>query len=99
MNGIARQMAANLYIIPSKNLSSPDTIYFDCSFSNTIKPIYVQPLPRSATIMDGAKTIHAASLYKAKIKPPFLPKNAFNVLEYIGDERWVVTSNDEEIRT
>uniref|UniRef100_A0AC35F934 Uncharacterized protein n=1 Tax=Panagrolaimus sp. PS1159 TaxID=55785 RepID=A0AC35F934_9BILA len=67
--------------------------------NNTVKPIFVQPLPRSATIMDGAKTIHATNLYKPKVKPPMLPKNAFNVLEYIGDDVWIVKSDDNEIAT
>ncbi|KAE9554302.1 hypothetical protein FO519_002473 [Halicephalobus sp. NKZ332] len=66
---------------------------------NDIRPTYVQPFPRSATIVDGAKTIHAATLYKQKNTPPILPKSADNVLEYVGNDSWTLFSNKNPLRS
>uniref|UniRef100_A0A914EA31 Uncharacterized protein n=1 Tax=Acrobeloides nanus TaxID=290746 RepID=A0A914EA31_9BILA len=73
--------------------------YFD---NNDIKPVYEKPVPRSVSLLDGSKTMHAATLYKPKLRPPILPKDAKNELvfspEKEGDETWELRSNDEILK-
>lgn len=52
------------------------------------EPERMVPLPRSAALIDGSKTIHAALVYRPDVAAPTLDKNQQNELRYVGDETW-----------
>jgi hypothetical protein len=56
--------------------------------SNDPVPESVIPYPRSGSLVDGSKTVHAANVYLPSVDAPVLDKNKANVLSYLGQERW-----------
>lgn len=56
--------------------------------SNDPVPEAVIPYPRSGSLVDGSKTVHAANVYLPNVDAPVLNKNKANVLSYLGDEKW-----------
>lgn len=44
--------------------------------------------PLSGNLVDGSKSIHAATVYRPDKKAPFINKNHDVVLRYAGDEKW-----------
>jgi len=55
--------------------------------------------PLSGNLVDGSKSIHAATVYRPDKKAPFIDKNNDVVLRYAGDEKWelVDLTNDKHI--
>jgi hypothetical protein len=56
--------------------------------SNDPLPEAVLPYPRSGSLVDGSKTVHAANVYLPEVAAPVLNKNKANVLSYLGEEHW-----------
>jgi len=59
----------------------------------------VQPYPRTGTVVDGSKTVHAAMTYQPEADFPDLDKDAKNTLVYTGDDEWSLRVNDNTVRT
>lgn len=55
------------------------------------------PLSRAGSIVDGSKVIHAATVYQPDKKAPKLDKSAQNILSYVSDDRWTLSSNGKVI--
>jgi hypothetical protein len=62
--------------------------------SNDPVPMVVHPDPRSGSVVDGSKTVHAAVVYQGDVKPPRIDKSAKNVLRFVGGDDWNLLSND-----
>ena len=77
---------------PSENSSSGQFIYYN---NNSAEPEVMLPVPRSAALIDGSKTAHAALVYKKEVSPPALDKNKKNQLHYIGNNKWQIYVGDE----
>jgi len=60
-------------------------------------PKRVPPLPLAGSVIDGSKTIHAAEVYRINAKIPSLNKDKSNVLKYVGNDNWVLYSDQKEI--
>lgn len=67
-------------------------VYWD---SGDQLPHRVPPLPRAGSVVDGSKTVHAATVYQPEKKAPKIDKSNENVLLYVGDEKWEVRANGE----
>jgi hypothetical protein len=68
-------------------------IYYN---SNNPVPEAVIPYPRSGSLVDGSKTVHAANVYLPEVDAPVLDKNKANVLSYLGDEQWGIFIDDKQ---
>lgn len=66
-----------------------DFLWYDNSTSFS----KVLPAPRSGSVVDGSKMLHAASVYRRHVKAPRLDKSRDNVLKYVGADRWEVQSD------
>lgn len=53
----------------------------------------MDPLPRSANVVDGSKVVHAATVYRPDADMPRLNPVDKNSLDYLGDDKWVIRSN------
>jgi hypothetical protein len=49
----------------------------------------------AGNVVDGSKTVHAASIYYPDRKAPVLSKAKENSLRFVGNDRWEVVSNGE----
>uniref|UniRef100_A0A914D412 Uncharacterized protein n=1 Tax=Acrobeloides nanus TaxID=290746 RepID=A0A914D412_9BILA len=59
-------------------------------------PDYEIPYPRGVGLMDGAKTMHASTVFRPNDHLPILPKNAKNELVYQEDDDiWELRSDDK----
>jgi hypothetical protein len=56
----------------------------------------MEPLPRSANVVDGSKVVHAATVYKRSAQMPYLKPVDKNSLDYLGDDKWVLRSNGQD---
>lgn len=73
-----------------------DFIYYN---RNDPVPDVITPLPRSGALVDGSKTVHAATVYLPNIDAPVLDKNKANTLTYLGNEKWGLSVNDKITQT
>ena len=53
----------------------------------------VLPMPRSGSVVDGSKMLHAATIYRPDVKAPHMDKSKDNVLKFMGGDRWEVQSD------
>lgn len=53
----------------------------------------VLPSPRSGSVVDGSKMLHASTIYRPDVKAPKMEKNNHNVLKWVGGENWEVQSD------
>ena len=51
--------------------------------------------PGSGTIVDGSKVLHAAKIFRPKVKAPKLPKDKPSKLVYMGKDQWELLVGDE----
>eukprot|EP01104_Vermistella_antarctica_P017475 TRINITY_DN6190_c0_g1_i1.p1 TRINITY_DN6190_c0_g1~~TRINITY_DN6190_c0_g1_i1.p1 ORF type:complete len:430 (-),score=101.56 TRINITY_DN6190_c0_g1_i1:45-1334(-) len=58
----------------------------------------VSPLPLAGSAVDGSKTVHAATTYFPDVSPPYIDRSKDNVLSYLGEDKWHLTSNGEVIQ-
>ncbi len=58
----------------------------------------VLPKPNSGSLVDGSKVLHASKVYRPEVKAPHLDKNKDSILRFVGDNKWVIQSNDEIIQ-
>lgn len=56
----------------------------------------MEPLPRSANVVDGSKVVHAATVYKRSAKMPQLKTVDQNTLDYLGNDRWMLRSSGQD---
>lgn len=68
-------------------------------FHDSATPAEMLALPRSGSVIDGSKSVHAADVYLANDIPPQLDKSKVNVLKYAGGVSWKLMSGDHTIRT
>lgn len=61
-------------------------------------PKTVSPVPRAGSVVDGSKTVHAATVYQPGVKAPLIDKSADTKLVYKGDDKWELISNDKLVR-
>uniref|UniRef100_A0A7E4ZQJ1 Fe2OG dioxygenase domain-containing protein n=1 Tax=Panagrellus redivivus TaxID=6233 RepID=A0A7E4ZQJ1_PANRE len=62
--------------------------------NNDVGPIFLPARPRSATVVDGSKVMHATKLYRPEAELPMLSRNKKNVLEYNKvDDTWELRSD------
>lgn len=65
-------------------------VYFS---DNSGKSYSMHPAPRSANIVDGAKVVHCAAVYRPEVSPPVLRPSSENALHYEGDDKWTVRTD------
>jgi hypothetical protein len=63
------------------------------------KEEYVPATPLLGSIVDGSKTVHAALVYRPKVKAPKLDKSSKNELVYLGDDKWQLVSNGKVVNS
>merc|ERR1712137_394436 len=56
-------------------------------------PRSVPPMPLAGSIVDGSKTVHAATVYQPQVKAPKCDKSAETKLVYVGNEEWELYSD------
>lgn len=79
--------------ITSKSFVICIKLYF---FRDNNNPDYEIPYPRGVGLMDGAKTMHASTVFRPNDYLPILPKNAKNELVYQEDDDiWELRSDDK----
>merc|ERR1712137_614030 len=71
-------------------------VYWD---EESIEPRVIPPIPLAGSIVDGSKTVHAATVYQPHVKAPELDKSVENKLVYVGDEKWELFSNGTSVKT
>lgn len=57
----------------------------------------VWPHPRSASTVDGSKTVHAATVFMPEVRPPLLDKSKTHNLQYVSGSSWDLISGDKLI--
>lgn len=62
-------------------------------------PRKIPPLPLAGSIVDGSKTVHAATVYQPGVKAPKLDKSSENKLVYVGDETWELLEDGKHFAT
>jgi len=63
-------------------------------------PLSVRPIPLDGSVVDGSKTVHAASIYRPADVPPVMNKDANNKLQYHPDSGdWTVSNDTHTLRT
>lgn len=67
-------------------------------YDNSTSYQRVLPAPRSGSVVDGSKMLHAATVYRRGVKAPHLEKNSDNVLQYVGDDVWEVRSDGATVQ-
>lgn len=55
----------------------------------------INPVPRSANVVDGSKTVHSATVYMESVEPVRMKPTSKNSLDYKGDDRWQIVSDDQ----
>jgi len=69
-------------------------------FDNSTSFQRVSPEPRSGSVVDGSKVMHASTVYRPDVKAPHLDKSKDNVLRYLPkNDSWVVQSDGETVQT
>eukprot|EP01094_Clydonella_sp_ATCC50884_P011068 TRINITY_DN2086_c0_g1_i1.p1 TRINITY_DN2086_c0_g1~~TRINITY_DN2086_c0_g1_i1.p1 ORF type:complete len:431 (-),score=189.18 TRINITY_DN2086_c0_g1_i1:129-1421(-) len=71
-------------------------VYWD---SESEQPKKVDPVPLAGSVVDGSKTVHAATVYRPGEKAPLLEKSADIKLSYAGGERWELREDGRLVRT
>merc|ERR1712137_150477 len=71
-------------------------VYWDTEETN---PRTIPPLPLAGSIVDGSKTVHAATVYRPGVKAPKLDKSADNKLVYVGNDKWELQENGKLFKT
>jgi len=71
-------------------------VYWD---SEEVQPRTVPPKPLAGSIVDGSKTVHAATVYRPGVKAPRVNKSADLKLIYVGDDRWELLENGKVFQT
>ncbi len=56
----------------------------------------MDPLPRSANVVDGSKVVHAATVYRRNADMPRLNPIDKNTLDHVGNDTWIVRSNGKD---
>ena len=56
-------------------------------------PRTIPPMPLAGSIVDGSKTVHAATVYQPGVKAPKLDKSAEIKLVYVGNDKWELREN------
>ena len=64
----------------------------------TAEPSREPPTPLAGSAVDGSKFVHAAAIYSPERAPPVMDKSASNRLEYQGNEKWLLKSNDKVLQ-
>lgn len=57
------------------------------------------PLPRSGTVVDGSRTVHAAAAYRPEAGPPPIDKDLETALVHVGEGRWELRAESRTVRT
>eukprot|EP01127_Copromyxa_protea_P006386 TRINITY_DN1621_c0_g1_i2.p1 TRINITY_DN1621_c0_g1~~TRINITY_DN1621_c0_g1_i2.p1 ORF type:complete len:376 (+),score=59.96 TRINITY_DN1621_c0_g1_i2:536-1663(+) len=57
----------------------------------------IPPTPRYGVSVDGAKVLHAAAAYQPDTEMPFLDKSKDNLLQYQGEDKWILTSDGKTL--
>ncbi len=60
----------------------------------------VPSMPRSGSVVDGSKVVHAATIYRPDFVPgiPNIDKDKDTTLRYDGDEMWSLLADEETIQ-
>jgi len=73
-----------------------DFVYWNTA---DMKPKRVPPTPLAGSAVDGSKTVHAAEVYRPSAKMPIMSKDKSNVLRYVGNESWVLYSDNTPLQS
>ena len=78
----------------SLNLSGGEFVWYN----NGTSYESVSPIPLSGNVVDGSKVFHASKIYRSDVKAPVLDKNKDSSLRYLGDDKWEVQSDGQNIQ-
>lgn len=84
-------------ILTGNGVDAGEFLYWNDPLEKTKAPKAVTPYPRAGSSVDGSKTVHAANVYRNDIEPPYLDKDAENVLRYQGAteaDHWILQAGD-----
>jgi hypothetical protein len=78
------------------HVRSGDFVYWD---ENRQEPKRMPAHSLAGNVVDGSKTVHAASIYHPERKAPLLDKSADSMLSYVGNDKWELRSNNQLLHT
>jgi hypothetical protein len=59
--------------------------------------VVIPPEFNTALVLDGSVIVHGVDIFRPWQKPPMINPTSKNDLRYIGNDKWLVVSNNETI--
>merc|ERR1712146_709295 len=90
MNLLTKFKLLDIFIDGNQLERGGQFVYWD---TKQTEPRKIPPIPLAGSIVDGSKTVHAATVYQPHVKAPAIDKSVENKLVYKGDDIWELYSN------